>query len=788
MSSAVGCVLPNEKRIATDFGFMRRTTKKFGGAQRLRAAILATFVGSASSALAEEFVIRDIRVEGVQRTETGTVFSHLPVHVGDTFDPAKGVAAVRSLYETGLFKDIRLEADGDVLVVILEERPAIAAVELTGLKEFDKDTVKKSLKEVGLSEARVYDRSLLDRAEQELKRQYLSHGLYGVKVTTTVTPVERNRVNITIAMDEGEISKIRAIQFTGNKAFSDGTLSEQMELSTPGWFTWYTNHDKYARQKLQGDEEKLRSFYLSRGYLDFNIESTQVSISQDKKDIFITINLVEGEKYKISAVKLAGETLGLDEEFTRMIDVKPGEIYNGERMTAIAKRMTDRLSVLGYAFATANPVPEANKAKQEVAFTFLIDPGRRAYVRHVNIIGNSHTRDEVIRREIRQFETAWYDSDKVRLSRDRIDRLGFFEKVEVETPAVPATQDQIDVNYTVKEKPNGTIQAGAGYSQTEHLVLNGSYTQQNVFGSGHAVGIQLNTSYASRTVSLSHVDPYWTDDGISRTDEIYERASNLSRLRLASVDIGTKGLSERIGVPFTEFDTVFFGLGIEETNIDLTPYSPFRYVDYVNRFGNTAAGLIATAGWARDNRDNVIAPTKGVYQRSFLEIGTPLLDLQYYKLTYQYQQFLALSNRFTLAFNGQVGYGGTYTQNATFPIFKNFYAGGIGSVRGYEPGTLGPRDTNGNPLGGVKETNGSIEALVPLPGADRSLRALAFVDGGNVWGSDQGVSLGELRYALGLGVAWISPIGPLKLSFAFPMHKQPGDLVQRFQFQIGTGF
>jgi len=766
---------------------MRRTSIKFGGALRLRAAILAVFVLGANSALAEEFVVRDIRVEGLQRTETGTVFTHLPVHVGDRFDPAKGIAAVRSLYDTGLFKDIRLEADGDVLVVIVEERPAIAAVELSGVKEFDKDTVKKSLKDVGLAEARVYDRSLLDRAEQELKRQYLSRGLYGVKVTTTVTPVERNRVNVTIAIDEGDTAKIRTIQFTGNTAFSDSTLRDQMELSTPGWFTWYNNHDKYARQKLQADEETLRSFYLARGYLDFNVESTQVTISEDKKSIYLTINLSEGARYTVSSVKLAGETLGLDEEFTRMIDVKPGEIYNGERMTAIAKRMTDRLSVLGYAFATANPVPEANKDKREVAFTFLIDPGRRAYVRHVNISGNTHTRDEVIRREIRQFESAWYDADKVRLSRDRIDRLGFFEKVEVETPAVPATQDQIDVNYTVKEKPNGTIQAGAGYSSTEHLVLSGSYTQQNVFGTGHAVGIQVNTSYATRTIALSHVDPYMTEDGVSRTDEVYERNSNLSRLSLATVDVGTKGFSERFGVPFTEFDTVFLGLGVEETDITLSNFSPLRYIDYVNRFGTTAAGLIATAGWARDNRDNVIAPTRGVFQRAFLEVGTPVLDLRYYKATYQYQQFLPLSSRFTLAFNGQAGYGGTYS-NATFPIFKNFYAGGIGSVRGYEAGTLGPRDTNGNPLGGTKELNGSVEGLAPLPGADRSLRALAFVDGGNVWGPGQAVLPSDLRFATGFGVAWISPIGPLKLSFAFPLHHQTGDLVQRFQFQIGTGF
>jgi outer membrane protein insertion porin family len=757
----------------------------------LCAAALALSLGLDLQVRAEEapqgFVIRDIRVEGAQRTEAGTVFSYLPVRVGDRYDPLKGIAAIRALYATGLFKDVRLEADGDVLVVIVEERPAIAAVELSGLKEFDKDNVKKSLKEVGLAEARVYDRSLLERAEQELKRQYLTRGMYGVKVTTTVTPVERNRVNVSIAVDEGEAAKIRTIRFTGNREFSDSQLRDQMELSTPGWFTWYNNRDKYARQKLQADEETLRSFYLSRGYLDFNIESTQVTISPDKKDVYITVNVVEGERYTVSEVKLAGELLGLDAELAQLIDVKHGDVYNGERINAIAKRVTDRLGVLGYAFASANPVPEANKEKREVAFTILVDPGRRAYVRHVNIAGNTHTRDEVIRREIRQFESSWFDADKVRLSRDRIDRLGFFEKVEVETPAVPATQDQVDINFSVKEKPNGTIQAGAGYSSTEHLVLTAAYTQQDVFGTGHAVGVELNTSTASRTIALSHFDPYVTLDGISRTEEIYERHSNLARLNLATVDLGSKGGSVRFGVPFSEFDTVYFGLGVEETDITLTALSPNRYIDYVNQFGSTTAGLIGTIGWARDNRDNVIAPTRGRYQRAFFEVGTPALDLQYYKATYQFQQFEPLTSKFTLAFNAQAGYGDGYGSRP-YPLFKNFYAGGIGSVRGFEAGTLGPRDSNGDPLGGTKEFNGAIEALAPLPGADRSLRALFFVDSGDVWGSSEPVHFSDLRYSVGGGIAWISPIGPLKLSLATPVRHQPQDRVQRFQFQIGTGF
>lgn len=753
----------------------------------MRGVAAAVFSAFAAAAFAQEFVVKDIRVEGIQRTEAGTVFSYLPLRVGDRFDPDKGVAAIRALYATGLFKDVRLEVDGAVLVVVVEERPAIASIEFTGIKEFDKDAVKKSLREVGLAEARVFDRSLLERAEQELKRQYLGRGLYAVQVTTTVTPVERNRVNIVMAVDEGEAARIRSIRFTGNKAFTDRQLLREIELSTPGWFTWYTKRDQYARQKLQGDLETLRSFYLNRGYLDFNVESTQVSISPDKQDIHITINLIEGERYTISEVKLAGELLGLEEELRALIDVKPGETFNAERLNNVSKRITDRFSQLGYAFASANPVPEANREKRQVAFTILVDPGRRVYVRRVNITGNARTRDEIIRREVRQFETAWFDSDKVRLSRDRIDRLGFFEKVEVETPAVPGSLDQIDVNFNIKERPTGNIQAGAGYSSTEKLVLQAAYTQQNVLGSGHAISFEVNTSRANRTLALTHVDPYVTIDGISRTTEIFERKSDLARLNLGSVDFTQRGGAVRFGVPFTEFDTVFFGLGYEGTRIGLTPFSPLRYVDYVNRFGQETQALIGSVGWARDSRDNILVPTRGRYQRAFLEVGTPALDLQYYRLTYQYQQFMPLTPRFTLAFNGEVGVGGGYDGKA-YPLFKNFYAGGIGSVRGFDGGSLGPRDALGDPLGGTRRINGSVEALLPLPGADRTLRALAFVDAGQVWGAGQPVRLGDLRYSAGIGIAWISPIGPLKLSYAYPLKTEPLDRTQRFQFQIGTGF
>ncbi len=766
---------------------MSRRTQDRGVAFTLRGVAAAVLATLSLATAAQEFVVRDIRVEGIQRTEAGTVFSYLPLRVGDRYDPDKGQAAIRALYATGLFKDVRLEADGDVLVVIVEERPAIAAVDLSGIKEFDKDTVKKSLREVGLAEARVLDRSLLDRAEQELKRQYLSRGRYDVKVTTTVTPIERNRVNVTIAVDEGEVASIRSIRFTGNRAFTDKQLLAEMELSTPGWFTWYTKRDQYSRQKLTGDLETLRSFYLNRGYLDFNIESTQVSISENKQDIYITVNLVEGERYTVSDVKLAGELLGLDNELRALVDVKPGDTFNAERLNVVSKRITDRLGALGYAFASANPVPEPDREKRQVAFTLFVDPGRRVYVRRVNVTGNSRTRDDVIRREVRQYESGWYDSEKVRLSRDRIDRLGYFEKVEVETPAVPGSLDQVDVNFSVKERPTGSVQAGAGYSSTEKLVLQAAYTQQNVFGTGQAISFEVNTSRATRTFAVTHVEPYVTLDGISRTIELYERKSDLARLNLGSVDLSQRGGAVRFGVPFTEFDTVYFGLGYEGTDIGLTDLSPYRYIDYVNRFGKSPDALIGTIGWSRDNRDNLLVPTRGRYQRAFLEAAMPVLDLQYYRATYQYQQFLPLTSRFTVAFNGEAGVGGGYG-GKSFPLFKNFYGGGIGSVRGFEGGTLGPLDANGQPLGGTRRLNGSIEALAPLPGADRTLRALAFADAGQVWGEGQRIRLGDLRASVGLGIAWISPIGPMKISYALPLRTKPGDREQRFQFQIGTGF
>lgn len=764
--------------------------------RQLAAAVLAAY---ATCAVAQEFTIKDIRVEGVARTEAGTVFSYMPLRVGDKFDPDKGTQAIRALYASGLFKDVRLEQEGDTLVVIVDERPAIAAVEMNGVTEFDKDQVKKSLKDVGLAEGRIFDRSVLDRADQELRRQYLSKGLYSVQVKTTVTPIERNRVNVAINVEEGDIAKIRTIRFVGNKVYSEGNLRDQMELGTPNWMSWYTKRDQYSRQKLAGDLETLRSYYLNRGYLDFKIDSVQVSISPDKQDVHVTVNLTEGDKYKVSGIKIAGEQLGLETELDALIDVKPGSVYNAEQINTVAKRITDKMSTLGYAFATATPSPMPDRDKDEVGITIVVDPGRRVYVRKVNVTGNTRTRDEVIRREVRQYETAWFDSDKVKLSRDRIDRLGFFEEVKLDTPAVPNAPDQVDINVMVKERPTGNIQLGAGYSSSEGIVLNAGLTQNNLFGSGNALSLEVNTSKVNRVLAVTYTDPYVTPEGVSRTIELYDRTSNLAELGLSDVSYSTRGAGLTYGVPFTEFDRVFFGLRWENTKVDLTPFSPQRYKDFVTDFGSSPQTVSTTIGWARDNRDNILVPTRGSYQRITGEVALPVLDLQYYRLSYQYQQFWPLASRLTLGFNGELGYGNGYN-NKPYPFFKNFYVGGIGTVRGYESSSLGPRDSNNDPLGGNRRFNFSLEALTPLPGADRTLRLFAFFDGGYVWGQEnlgtatapiyreQKISLSDLRYSAGIGIAWISPLGPLKLSFATPIKDKPDDRLQRFQFQIGTGF
>jgi outer membrane protein insertion porin family len=759
------------------------------------AAVLALCAGQALAV--NPFVVKDIRVEGIQRTEAGTVFSYLPVRVGETFNDEKSITAIKALYATGFFKDVRLEEENGVLVVLVEERPAISTVDFTGTKEFEKDVLVKALKEIGVGETKIFDKASVDRAEQELKRQYLSHGLYGVKITTTVTPIERNRVTVMFNVDEGDIARIKGINIVGNKAFGDKELREQMALNTSGWFTWYSKADQYSKTKLTGDIEALKSFYLNRGYLEANIESTQVSITPDKKDIYLTVNITEGQKYTVSGVKLEGEMFGREDELTALLLLRKGSTYSGELLTASNKRISDRLGTFGYAFANVNANPEIDREKREVAFTFFIDPGKRAYVRHMNISGNTTTRDEVIRREFRQFEGSWYDGNKIKQSRDRVDRLGYFKDVTIDTPEAQGTSDQVDVNLTVVEKPTGNFLIGGAFSQSEKFTFTAAIQQANFAGSGNTVGIELNTSRYSRTIAFSQTNPYFTDDGISRAFEVYLRTTRAPALNTGTFTVKQTGGRLSFGVPFSETDTVFFGAGLERTSIETDITSPTRYKDYVRQFAGFADGvgtattnsLPLTAAWQRDSRDSAITPTIGRYQRANLELDL-VGNSKYYRAVYEQQWYRPLTRMITLALKGEVDYGHGI-RGTSYPVFKNFYGGGIGSVRGYLSSSLGIADPfTGDALGGAKRLIGNAELQMPFPGGgpDRSLRWFGFIDGGQIYQEGQKMRASELRFSSGLGVSWISPVGPLKLSYAKPLNAKPGDRLERFQFQMGTGF
>ncbi len=759
------------------------------------AAVLALCAGNALAA--NPFVVKDIRVEGIQRTEAGTVFSYLPVRVGETFDDAKASSAIKALYATGFFKDIRLEEENGVLVVLVEERPAISSVDFTGTKEFEKDMLVKALSEIGVAQTRIFDKASVDRAEQELKRQYLSHGLYGVKITTTVTPIERNRVTVMFNIDEGEVAKIKGINIIGNKAFSDKQLRQLLELRPSGWFTWYSKADQYSKQKLTGDLETIKSWYLNHGYLEANVESTQVSITPDKRDIYLTLNITEGEQYTVSSVKLEGEMFGREEELKELIVLQPGKTYVGDLQEATNKLIADRLGTFGYAFANVTANPELDREKREVAFTFFVDPGKRAYVRHMNISGNTVTRDEVIRREFRQFESSWYDANRVKLSRDRVDRLGYFKDVKVETPESPGTSDQVDVNIAVEEKPTGNFMIGGAFSQSEKFTFTASISQANFAGSGNTVGIELNTSKYNRTIAFSQTNPYFTDDGISRAFSLYLRTSRPPALNIGSYTVRQMGGNLTFGVPFSESDTVYFGAGLERTELETDQTSPTIYQTFVRQNGGPASGIgkattnaiPLTAAWGRDTRDSAVTPTRGRFQRANFEIDA-IGDAKYYRMVYEHQWWKPLTRWMTLALRGEFDYGKGIGGSA-YPVFKNFYAGGIGSVRGYESSSLGVVDPRYyDAIGGSKRIIGNAELQFPFPGSgtDRSLRWFTFVDGGQVFQEDAKIRYDEFRYSAGIGLSWISPVGPLKLSYAKPLNSLPGDRLERFQFQMGTGF
>ena len=756
-----------------------------------RVAVALAAVAIPASVLAlDPFTVKDIRVEGLQRVEAGTVFASIPVRVGDSYSDEKASASIRSLFALGLFKDVRIEAKEGVLIVIVEERPTVADVDFSGTKEFDKEVLKKALRDIGLADGRPYDKALVDRAEQELKRQYINRSMYATEVVTTVTPIERNRVNLSFAVTEGDTAKISDIRIVGNSTFSESTLLGLFDQDTGGWLSWYTKSNRYSRTKLNADIETLRSYYLTRGFLEFKVDSTQVAISPDKQGTSITINVTEGERFVVSKIKLAGNYLDKDAEFQSLITIKAGEAYNADQVAQTTKAFTDYYGNFGFAFARAEARTDIDRATNRVEITLVGEPSRRAYVRRINVAGNDRTRDEVIRREFRQLEAAWYDGEKIRQSRNRVDRLGYFKEVTMDTQEVPGAPDQVDLTVTVTEKPTGSLSLGAGFSSGDGLGITFGFRQDNAFGSGSSLGVEVNTSKYNRTLVLSTTNPYVTEDGVSRSIDVYQRTSK-PYSDINSYSIQTTGGSIRYGVPFTDTDTVYFGAGVDRTEIITGTYLPDVYLDFANQFGYVANAVPLTVGWARDTRDSALVPSTGRVMRLNGEwsVGG---ELRYTRGTAQFQQFYPISKKTTAAFNSEVSMGAG-NNGLPYPVFKNYYSGGLGSVRGFEQGSLtteSQRNAGLTATGGAKKLTFNAEILSPLPGGgnDRTLRWYGFFDAGGIYDNAETINFSSMRTSAGVGISWVSPVGPLRLAFAKPISKFDGDKIQQMQFQIGTSF
>jgi len=738
----------------------------------------------------EPFVVSDVRVEGLQRISAGTVFNYLPVKVGDTVDTDGSAAAIRALFKTGFFNDAYLERDGNILVVHVTERAAISSIEIKGNRDLETEELLTGLKQIGLAEGRVFDRSLLDKVEQELQRQYFSRGKYAVRLDTTVTPLERNRVGILIDISEGQVARIKQINIVGNSHYPDAELLDDFTLNTPTFFSFITKNDQYSKQKLAADLEILRSFYLDRGYLNFDITSTQVSITPDKKDIYITVNISEGEQYSISEVTLSGDLVVEPEELFPLVRINPKDVFSRKRVTEAVDRISAKLGDHGYAFANVNTVPELDDENNEVSLAFFIDPGKRVYVRRVNVEGNVSTRDEVLRREMRQMEAGWFSAEKVERSRARLQRLGYFEDVNVETPSVPGTTDQVDVDYSVTETSSGSITAGLGYSQSSGLLFNASVSQDNFLGSGKRVSFAFNNSDVNTVYSFSYTNPYYTIDGISRGFGSYYRETDADEANLSDYTTDSYGANVSFGIPITEYERIY--LNTEYENIELKPTlaSPSEVFDFIDQHGDNYDNIKLTGSWSHDTRNKALFADRGGLMRIALETAIPGSGLEYYKLNYRQQQFVPLTRNLILSLNGELGYGEGFGDHEQLPFFENFFAGGVRSVRGFEDNTLGPLDSNGNPIGGSFRVVGNAELIFPVPFFEdaKSFRLSAFFDIGNVFEDFEDFDADELRYSVGLAGLWLSPMGPLSVSLGYPINDESDDEVQNFQFTIGTFF
>ncbi|MGJ0428707.1 outer membrane protein assembly factor BamA [Methylobacter sp.] len=748
----------------------------------------------------EEFVVDNIQVKGLQRISVGTVYNYLPVNVGERFSLDNAGPAIKALFKTGFFKDISLERDGSTLIVNVVERPSIAKIIFEGNKDLSKDDLTKALNKIGLSEGKVFDPQVLDKVEQELSRQYYSHGKYGLKIDTEVSDLTRNRVGIHIKISEGRVAKIKQINIVGNTVFDDETLLSKFELSTSNLLSFYTKNDQYSKQKLSADLEKLRSYYLDRGYINFSVESTQVAITPDKKDIYVTINVKEGDVYTLEKVKLAGNLVVKPEELIKLVKVGPKEVFSRKNATETSKAISDRLGDEGYAFANVNMVPEINEANKTVDMTFFVDPGKRVYVRRINMKGNTKTRDEVLRREMRQMESSWASSSKIERSKTRLERLGYFEEVNVETPPVAGTSDQIDVNYSVVEKPNGNLMAGIGFSQTQGIVLNANISQDNVFGSGKRVNLAFNNSDYLTQYQFGFYNPYFTLDGISFGYDLGYTTRDATQVNLANYSTDVINTGVNFGIPINEFDRLQFNADLRHTKLKTTDFTSREITNFLDKEGDKYLTLAPSLGWTHDTLNRAIFPDRGGQQR-FSALGTvPGSDLEYYKVSYKQQHYFPLAKDLTLRLHGEVAYGDGYGKTDELPFFENYFAGGWGSVRGYDTNTLGPRDSRARPFGGSSKIIGNAELFFPVPfmPETKSVRLGTFFDAGTV---NDGFKFDNLRYAAGLSGEWLSPFGALSVSVAMPLNagtttyqdnegnnQEQRDDKKYFQFNFGQNF
>ncbi|ORU91230.1 MAG: outer membrane protein assembly factor BamA [Cycloclasticus sp. symbiont of Poecilosclerida sp. N] len=744
-------------------------------------------LASATAFAADSFTIKDIRIDGLQRITAGAVFNALTTKVGDTFDDARSEDIIRELFRMGFFSDVSVDQDNDTLIISVKERAAITSIELEGNKDIETEQLLEAFKDVGMATGRVFNPLVLDKVKNELLQQYYNNGKYSAEVESKVTVLERNRVAILISVVEGSAAKIKKINIVGNKSFSDEDILSEFELTAPTLFSFYTNSDQYSKQKLSADLERVNSFYQNRGFINFNVVSTQVSISPDKNGIYITINLDEDEVHTIGEVKLAGELIVNPDKLIPLVSVQVGDVFSRKKAIQTSENISTILGNEGHSFANVNMIPEIDKETSTVKVTFFVDPGKRVYVRRVVIKGNTKTRDEVLRREIRQMEAAPISTLSIERSKARLSRLGHFDEVDVQTVPVPGTSDQVDVEYTVKERSSGNILAGAGFSQSQGLVLNASISQNNFLGTGKRMSASFNNSSVNTVYSLGYTNPYYTIDGVSRGFNIRYKTTDAEEANTSSYSTETFSGGVNFGLPVNERDRIGFGLNLESTALDLNQIDSGRAAAFVRENSDAYINLKASASWATDTRNRAVFATRGGSKRLFGVVTVPGSDLEFYKISYNQKQYIPITKHTTLYLNGELGYGGSYGAIDSLPFFENYYAGGKNSVRGFEDNTLGLRDESNDPVGGNVKLIANAEFIFPVPflPESKTVRLSTFIDAGNVF--DDEIDIAELRYSVGISAKWLSPFGALSISLALPINDGENDEVQAFQFSFGTG-